>query len=401
MPMPRPSHRLPWPVLAFAWVSLFNEVSAQMVAPLVPLLLATVLAGGPVAIGLVEGLADAVAAFVKLGSGRLSDLQPRRRKAMVIAGYGLALAARPLIGLAAAWPAVAALRAADRLGKGLRGAPRDAMLADATPPDRQGSAYGLNRGMDYAGAVIGTLAAAAALARGGVDARQVVMFSALPGVAVLLLLWAVPTPDAGPSAQAAAPLPPLRAQALPPALRRLLVLLAAFGLGRIAEAFLVLRGHELGLSAVRVLLLWAWLAAVQSLVALLAAPWTDRFPKARLLPWHWASLALGYAVLAFASTGAGLWVAVTLYGVVSGASEGIERAMVSELAGAAGKGTAFGWYHLLTGLTAIAAGLWFGWLWQVAGAAGAFGWAAGVAAVCAAVFAASGGTRAAPGAAWA
>jgi Major Facilitator Superfamily len=178
--------KLPLPVKMFALVSLLNEVSAQMVAPLIPILLVSVLAAGPVAIGAVEGIADAAAAFLKLWSGRHADVRPQRRKAMVLLGYGLALASRPLIGLAGNWGAIIALRAADRLGKGLRGAPRDAILADAAPKDMQGRAYGLNRGMDYAGAVLGSLIAAGVLAWWGISIPQVIMLSTLPGVLVLL-----------------------------------------------------------------------------------------------------------------------------------------------------------------------------------------------------------------------
>ena len=269
--------KLPLPVLMFAWVSLLNEISAQMVAPLIPVLLATVLAAGPMAIGFVEGLADAVAALVKLWSGRYADLQPQRRKAMVVIGYGLALASRPLIGMVGHWSAVAGLRATDRFGKGLRNAPRDAILADATPHDMQGRAYGLNRGMDYAGAVIGTLVAAACLAWGGLRIDQVILMSALPGVAVLVLLALLPNPgragSAGKSVDDAAVLPALLAwSALPPALRSVLTVVALFSLARASEAFIVLRGHELGMSVVELLLLWAWLAALQSATALIAAP---------------------------------------------------------------------------------------------------------------------------------
>lgn len=383
--------RLPLQVLMFAWVSLLNEVSAQMVAPLIPVLLATVLAAGPVAIGLVEGAAEAVAAFVKLWSGRHADLHPQRRKALVVLGYGLALASRPLIGLAAHWTAVAGLRATDRFGKGIRNAPRDAILADTTPRDMQGRAYGLNRGMDYAGAVIGTLIAAASLAWGGLRIEQVIVMSALPGLAVLVLLTLLPAPettgDAGVSLDMA-PAPPqlLRWSRLPPGLRVLLTMVTLFTLARASEAFIVLRGHELGLTVVELLLLWAWLAALQSAAALVAAPWTDRVAKQRLVPWHWTSLALGYAALASVSSAAGLWIAITLYGLLSGISEGVERALVSEQAGLLAKGTAFGWYYLLTGLAALAAGLMFGGLWQWLGPSVAFGAAATIAMACATGF---------------
>ncbi len=383
--------KLPLPVLMFAWVSLLNEISAQVVAPLIPVLLATVLAAGPMAIGLVEGAADAVAAFVKLWSGRHADLHPQRRKALVVVGYGLALASRPLIGLVAHWSAVAGLRATDRFGKGLRNAPRDAILADATPHDMQGRAYGLNRGMDYAGAVVGTLIAAACLAWGGLRIDQVILMSALPGAAVLVLLALLPNPgraggDGASPNTAAAPLQLLQWSALPPALRGLLTMVTLFSLARASEAFIVLRGHELGMTVVELLLLWAWLAALQSATALIAAPWTDRIAKQRLVPWHWTSLALGYAALASVSSATGLWFAITLYGLLSGISEGVERSLISEQAGPARKGTAFDWYYLLTGLAAIAAGLMFGGLWKVAGPGVAFGAAAAAALACAVGF---------------
>lgn len=430
---PTTVRRLPRTVWLLAGVSLLNEISAQMVAPLIPILLASVLAAGPVAIGLVEGMADAVAAFVKVWSGRQADLRPRWRKPMVLLGYALALAARPLIALAGHWSTVAVLRATDRLGKGLRGAPRDAILAAASPRDMRGRAYGLNRGMDYAGAVVGTLLAAAALAWTGLSIEQVILMSALPGVAVLALLAALPASvpqarwaatAAGETAAAATALASAgvtgaaavrsgqgeadmtevacagdpssrRWAALPPALRQLLVLIALFGLARASEVFILLRGHELGLSPVRLLLLWAWLAALQSAVALAAAPWTDRVSKARLLPWHWASLALGWVALAAAGGEPALWAAVTLFGVLSGISEGVERALVSERASALSaapgarriEGTAFGWYHASGGVAAIGAGLTAGVLWQFGGAALAFGWAAAAALGCAIAFA--------------
>jgi MFS family permease len=380
--------RLPRAVVVLAFVSLLNEVSAQMVAPLIPVLMATTLAAGPTAIGLVDGAADAVAAFVKLWAGRHADERPDQRNAMVMLGYGLALAARPLIGLAGHWFTVVALRSTDRLGKGLRGAPRDAMLADATPNETQGRAFGLNRGMDYAGAVIGALIAAAVLAWGGLAIEQVIGLSVLPGIAVLILLASLPR-SAAPDASTA-PHPPAPARllwaGLSPTLRAVLPIVAIAGLGRASEAFIILRGHELGLSTVHILLQWAWLAAVQSGVALLAAAWTDRVSKRWLVPVQWGGLAIGYAALAFASGPLGLWLAVSLYGVLSGIGEGLERAMVSELADPAQKGTAFGWYYLLTGLSAIPAGLLFGGVWKWAGSAVAFSMAAAVTLGCAAWF---------------
>lgn len=377
--------RLPAPVWMFAAVSLLNEVSAQMVAPLIPILLVAVLSAGPVALGVVEGCADALAAFLKLWSGRHADVRPQRRKAMVLAGYALAVCARPLMGFVGSWFAVAALRSADRIGKGIRGAPRDAILADATPADMRGRTYGINRSMDYGGAVLGTLIAAGVLAWSNMSIQQVIMLSAVPGLAVLVLLALLPNPTTQTQVDRAnrSMRPPLAWRNLSPALQQYLQILALFCFAKASETFIILRGHELGLSTVTLLLLWAWLAALQTFTAFVGALVTDRIAKRSLTLFNWVSLALGYTVLAFASSGSALWIAVSLYGILSGLSEGVERALVSELAHQGEKGTGFGWYHMITGLVAVPAGVLFGVLWNVAGPGAAFGFAALVALVSA------------------
>lgn len=377
--------KLPLPVMLFAAVSLLNEVSAQMVAPLIPILIAAVLSAGPVAIGAVEGVADAIAAFLKLWSGRHADVQPQRRKTMVFLGYGLALVSRPFIGFAGNWGTIVILRGADRLGKGLRGAPRDAILADATSIELRGSAYGLNRGMDYAGAVLGTLIAAAALAWWNMSIQQVILLSVVPGLAVLALLAQLPNPTTQAQIDSAkrTARTPLRWAALSPELRNYLQVLGFFCFARASEAFIILRGHELGQSTVTLLLLWAWLAALQAITALVGAPITDRVPKSTLTIVNWSSLVIAYAGLACASTTTGLWLAVSVYGLLSGISEGVERALVSQLADPAEKGTAFGWYHMITGLAAIPAALLFGLVWELAGPTAAFGLTALIALVSA------------------
>lgn len=372
---------LPRPVLIFGAVSLLNELSAQMVAPLIPILLATVLAAGPVILGAVEGVADAVAAFLKLWSGRRADIRPEQRKVLVLLGYGLALASRPLMGIANHWWAVIVLRGTDRLGKGLRSAPRDALLADATALGERGRAYGFNRGMDYAGAMFGALIAAAVLAWWQVGIAQVILFSAIPGLVVLVLLMLLPTPaapatsaaSAGSRASTPVKRAPLEWQGLPAPLRGYLRLLVLFGFARASEAFIMLRGHDLGVPVVTLLLLWAWLAALQAVTALVGAPLTDRVAKQRLTVLNGCALALGYAALAWASDGWTLWIAVSAYGILSGIAEGVERSLVSELANPREKGTAFGWYYLITGLVAIPAGLAFGAVWKFFGASVAFG----------------------------
>lgn len=379
MPMPKP-------VLMFAAVSFLNEVSAQMVAPLIPILLASVLAAGPIVLGLVEGLADTVAAILKLWAGRRADVKPQQRKPMVVLGYGLATLSRPLMALAGSWVTVAALRSADRLGKGIRGAPRDAILADATAPDQRGQMYGLNRAMDYAGAVIGTLLAAAALSWTGLSITQVIALSAIPGAVVLIVLMLLPVPASITAVQPSVPSarPPLSWRGVPPPLQQYLQVLALFCFAKASEAFIILRGHELGMQTVTLLLLWAWLAALQTLTAYLGAPLADRMSKRSLTLFNWITLAVGYAGLAMAGTEIALWIAVSVYGLLSGISEGVERSLVSELAPETEKGTAFGWYYMVTGVAAIPSGLLFGFLWFLAGPCLAFGTAAAVVLVSAA-----------------
>lgn len=380
LPVPTSAKRLPAPVLILAGVSFLNEASAQMVAPLIPILLASVLAAGPVALGIVEGCADAVAAYVKLWMGRRADMAPHQRKATTLLGYSLSLAARPLMALAPVLPVVAGLRSIDRLGKGIRGAPRDALIADATPAGMRGRAFGVQRAMDYAGAVCGTLIAAAVLAASAVSIQDVILLSAIPGIAVVLLLAWMPSPALPPSVPSAAGATvAVPWQALPPPLRRYLSVLALLCFARSSEAFLLLRGHELGISTIELLLLWAMLATLQTVAALIGAPVTDRMSKRSLTLMNWATLGLGYAALALVQTPMQLWAAVALYGAMSGMTEGVERSYVSELGASMGTGGAFGWYHMVTGAAAIPAGILFGSLWHVGQAAAAFGFAAAVA----------------------
>ena len=183
-----PATKLPRTVIVLGLVSFFNDFASDIVIPLIPILLATVLAAGPVALGLIEGVADAVASLIKLWSGRHSDIMSGRRKGLAVAGYTLSNIARPLLGLAGSWPVILVLRSIDRVGKGLRSAPRDALVADATPPGMHGYAFGYHRALDNAGAVAGSLAAAAVLAWSGMSLTEVILWSAVPGFIAVLLL---------------------------------------------------------------------------------------------------------------------------------------------------------------------------------------------------------------------
>lgn len=386
-----PKQPLPRVVVALGLVSFCNDLASEMVTPLIPILLAAVLGAGPVALGVIEGLAEAIAAWFKLWSGRRSDLWGGRRKPFILGGYFLSNLVRPLMGLATSWGMVAGLRGLDRVGKGLRSAPRDALVGDATPLAMRGRAFGFNRALDNGGAMAGALLAAACLTWTPLTLTQIILLSALPGLAgVALVAFAVrdvpaPAQSAQPSSPAklAARLPSLSWRHVAPRLRRYLLILGLFTLARASETFVVLRGHELQMSVPLLLLLWAALSLAKALTAWVGGHYSDRFGHARLVLVHWLAHGASFLLLAGVQSPAMLWTAALVYGVCAGLGEGAERALVGELselkrepgddpAQPAQRGTSFGWYNLVLGVAAIPAGLLFGTLWQAFGAATAF-----------------------------
>lgn len=376
---------LPRPVIVLGVVSLLNDFASEMVVPLIPLLLATVLAAGPAALGLIEGTADAVSNLLKLWSGRRSDLEGQRRKPFVLVGYTLSNIARPLIGISGSWVTVLAIRATDRVGKGLRTAPRDALLADAIPNGSAGRAYGFTRALDHAGAVLGALAAAGIVYFGTERLDLVIALSAIPGLLAVALVG-IGIREAAPRGLRSESLPPIAWSALHAPIRRYLVVLALFALGRIPETFLLLRGHELGLAVVELLLLWAALHVVKAALSEYAGRLADRHGRRPLIAGGWAVYAIAIGGLAFVETREALWFWALALGVYFGASEGAERALVRDLAAPTERGTAFGWYHMIVGLAAIPGGVALGGIWAVLGVRPAFLLSATLAAVAAAGF---------------
>jgi MFS family permease len=373
--------KLPRTVIVLGFVSLLNDLASEMIVPLIPLLLATVIGAGPVALGLVEGVAEAVASLLKLWSGRRSDALGGRRKGLAVGGYLLSNLARPMLAFAGSWWAVLSLRAIDRVGKGLRSAPRDALVADATPPQIKGYAYGFHRALDNGGAVAGSLVAAAVLAWSGLPLTQVILLSAIPGaLAVALIAFGVREPG---SAAAPGALPPLRLAGIAPPMRRYLVVLAVFAFARASETFIVLRGHELGAGTVELLLLWSALNLAKAATSAGGGRLADRIGRPRVLLLAWTLFALSFLLFGKVDSAEGLWAVAIFYGLCFGLGEGAERAAISDFGDRATQGTAFGWYHLVSGIAAIPAGLLFGALWAWQSAALAFFVAAGVAAVAA------------------
>jgi MFS family permease len=357
-------HKLPATVIAIGLVSFLNDMASEMVTPFIPILIATVLGAGPVILGLVEGVADAAASFLKLWAGRYSDFKHGRRKRLMVFGYALSNLARPLLGLVSSWGALLLLRSLDRAGKGLRTAPRDALLADSTHTDIHGLAYGFHRAMDNAGALGGTLLAIAALSWMHWPVGEVILWSGLPGALVLLvLIFGVREPPRLEVKQEKLRAP-LAWSLLSINMRRYLWVLVLFTFARASETFILLRGNELGMSLVQVLLLWATLNVSKSATSLLGGRLADAFGKRRLTIISWSGYALNFFMLGMVERGNALWIVTVLYGSMIGLGEGSERALISLYADERERGTAFGWYHLAVGMSAIPAGVLFGAVWH-------------------------------------
>lgn len=365
-------HKLPGTVVALGLVSFFNDLASEMVTPFIPILIATVLGAGPVILGLVEGVADAAASFLKLWAGRYSDNGHGRRKQLMVFGYGLSNLARPLLALVSNWGALLLLRSLDRAGKGLRSAPRDALLADSAHSEIHGFAYGFHRAMDNAGALGGTLLAVAALSWLSWPVSEVILWSVLPGALVLLVLVFGVREPPRPEIQRPKPQAPLAWAALSHNMRSYLWVLVLFTFARVSESFILLRGNELGMSVVQLLLLWAALNLTKAVASLLGGRMADMFGKCRLTMLSWMGYAAGFVALGLVEQCDALWACTLLYGLLAGMGEGSERALISLYADECERGTAFGWYHLAVGLSAIPAGLLFGTIWHYWNAGAAF-----------------------------
>ncbi len=374
--------RLPRTVVALGAVSLLTDLSSEMIYPLLPVFLVG-LGGGPAFLGVVEGVAESTAALLKLVSGAVAD-RTARRKPLVVLGYGIASVARPLVALARLPWHVLAVRFADRIGKGLRTSPRDALLADAAPAEVRGRAYGLHRAMDHLGAVLGPLAAFALMHEAGVSVRGVFALAAVPAAAaVLTLLLAVREPERAAPAGPPRPLT-IRPPAVP-AFRRYLVVLALFTLGNSSDAFLLLRAADVGVRVEHLPLLWAAFHVVKSALATPLGALSDRIGRRRVIVAGFAVYALAYAGFGAAREAWHAFALFAFYGLFFALTEGAEKALVVDLVPADARGRAFGAFHFTVGLLALPSSALFGLLWQWKGPALAFGAGAGLALAAAAL----------------
>lgn len=378
---------LPRNVVLLGVTSFFADISGEMIYPLVPIFL-TVTLGAPVAVvGLIEGVAESTASLVKLGSGWFSD-RIGRRMPLIISGYGLAAAGKFLLALAFAWPVVLVARFVDRFGKGVRGSPRDALIADSAPPELRGRAFGLHRSMDTAGAVVGPLLALLLVALLNDRLRLVFLLAAVPGVlSVLSLAFVREAPRPPRSATTTAAGAPSLVQTFRGMDRRLLLFMAAslvFALGNSSDIFLILRAKDLGLSTTATVLAYVVYNFVYMSAALPAGIVSDRLGRQGVFVFGLVIFAAVYAGFAFTSSPLAVWPLFAVYGLYIAMTDGVGKALVSDLAPAGRRASVLGAYGMMTGLLVFVASALAGVLWDQVGpwapfALGAVGALAGAA----------------------
>ena len=377
---------LPPNVRALGLVSFLQDVASEMVYPLLPGFLA-LLGGGAMALGAMESAAEGVLALVKGWAGRASD-RTGRRKPFVLWGYGVSAAARPLLALAAAPWHVIGLRSGDRFAKGLRTAPRDALIADSTAEEQRGFAFSYHRGLDHLGAAVGPLLAAGVLALAPGRPRLVFALATVPALAGVWVVWRRVREPAQAQRVDATPAKAEGRTALPRTLRAPLLAVFLFGLGNASDAFLLLRASQLGMGALGLTLLWSAFHVVKFASSAPSGRLVDRLGPGPLLLVGWTLYAAVYAGFAYASGIAVFLALLAAYALYYGLTEGAERTLVTALAGDAGQGTVLGAYHLASGAGLFLASLLFGVVWERVSARAAFLLGGGLALLATALLAA-------------
>ena len=378
---------LPRNVKALSVVSLLTDVSSEMIYPLLPIFLTTVLGASAAMIGTIEGFAESTAALLKLASGWWSDRV--RRKPLVVFGYGLAAVMRPLVGLATSASQVLAIRVSDRVGKGIRTSPRDALLADAADPAERGRAFGFHRSADNLGAVLGPLIAWLLLQHAGVAVRSVFLWSAIPGMLAIVVLLVFVREKRISETRVDAPISPTLSpvgsdsQPLGGAFWKYLFVLLVFTLGGSTDAFLLLRASQLGVTAAMIPLLWAAHSFVKSLTNTPGGMLSDKLGRKPLIVAGWVVYAIVYLLFGRATSAWQIWALFLVYGLYFGLTEGAEKALVTDLVPASKRGTAFGWYNFTVGLAALPASVIFGIVWDRVSPVAAFTMGATLAGVAA------------------
>ncbi len=369
---PVPSRRIPFGVVALGVVSLLMDTSSELIHSLLPVFLVSALGASAFAVGLIEGAAEATALVVKVFSGALSDYLGRR-KPLTALGYGLAAASKPLFALAASPASVLAARLIDRLGKGIRGAPRDALIADLAPPEVRGAAFGLRQSLDTVGAFLGPLLAMALMLAWANDFRAVFWVAVIPAaLSVGLLLVGVREPEGKPARSRQSPVRRESLRRLPAAYWWVVAIGAAFTLARFSEAFLVLRARQGGLPLAYVPLVLVGMNVVYALSAYPFGRLSDSASHTRLLAFGLLALVAADAALAASSHWGWVWAGISLWGLHMGMTQGLLATMVAGAAPADLRGTAYGFFNLVSGLAMLLSSALAGFLWDRLGAPATF-----------------------------
>ena len=364
--------RLSSTVWALGVTSLLMDVSSELVHSLLPVYMTVVLGASMVAVGIVEGIAEATASIVKVFSGAISD-RIGRRKPLVVFGYALAAFSKPLFPLAGSMPLVLGARFLDRIGKGIRGAPRDALIADVTPSEQRGTAYGLRQAMDTVGAVLGPLAAIGLMLLLLDDIRAVLWVAVVPAIlAVIVLVVFVSEPGTKGSNSTKNPVSLTNLGSLGKRYWSIVALGAVLTLARFSEAFLILRAQDLGMAIAFVPVVLIVMNVVYTSIAYPAGVAADRGFKKALLVWGIAALIAADLVIGTTRSMPMLFAGIVLWGAHMGLTQGLLSALVAGAAPAQLRGTAFGMFHLVSGVALLAASVLAGWLWSALGAPATF-----------------------------
>lgn len=370
-------------VVVVGLVSLFTDISSEMIYPILPLFLMNVLGAGVTVVGLIEGVGEATASLLKLISGWISDRTGRRKPLMLI-GYGLSDLTKPLLALATAWPQVLVIRFADRFGKGVRGAPRDALIADSARPEVRGKAFGFHRALDTVGAAIGPLAAFGVLALSANSYRAAFVVASIPGVLAVLIL-ALALHERRPASRKGAPMR-LGFASLGREYLLFTGIAALFALGNSSDAFLILRAQDLGMATTLVPLAYFGFNLVYTVLAIPLGSLSDRIGRRSVIAVGYLIFAAVYLGFALAGQAWLVWPLFAAYGAYYALTEGVQRAYVADLVPAERRGAALGTFNAATGAAMLPASLIGGLLWQEVAPSAAFYYGAAFAAMAALLF---------------
>jgi MFS family permease len=384
---------LPRNVFALSLVSLLNDTSSEIIYPLLPTFLFLTLGATPFAIGVIEGFAESIASILKLFSGYLSD-KFGNRKLPVFFGYSLAAVTRPLLAFVTSWPQVLVVRSTDRIGKGIRGAPRDALIAQDVEPERRGLAFGFNRAADHLGAVVGPIVAFLLLSYIAANPddptareyQRVFLFASIPVVLGLFVIVLFVREEKRKSAVDAENPIKFSLREFDGNFKKFLVVVALFTLSNSTDAFLLLRAEQAGIAPAVLPLLWMALHVSKVVSSIAGGNLSDRIGRKKMILAGWIVYAAVYIGFAFVGSAWQAWALFIIYGIYFGLTEGVEKALVADMVSEEKRGTAYGFYNLAYGITVLPASLLFGFLWSSVGVKTAFVVSAAISIIAAFLF---------------